>query len=213
MWLGFIDIEMETLVALGTLVLAAFTGYLAWSTRQLAEAATADQRAQWRPVLIAEDDEVDEHIEGELRVRLHNVGRGPALGVHGQLRSGGPKGATFPGSPDRVLPGEVLELRFSRKNDITRGAILSFEIFYYDIGDWLHATELTVLPREQQDGSKPLRVARCQVSESGTRRAFPKGSVHAARLVHPQPKRLRLKFRLKRSFKRFKDQRLRRLIR
>lgn len=195
------EIGADSLVAAGTMVVAALTGYLAWSTRQLATAATTDLRSQWRPVLIAADDEVDEHIEGELRIRLHNVGRGPALGVHGQLRSGGPKGATFPGSPDTVLPGEVLELRFSRKQSMKRGSVLSFQVWYYDIGEWWHATEVTALPRGQTDRSTPLRIGRCQVSEPGTRRAFPKGSIHAARLVHPQPRR----HRLERWFKRRKD--------
>ncbi len=189
-------IDTNFIVAGSSLLVAALTGYLALGTRQLAVAAATDLRSQWRPVLIAADNEVDEHIEGELRIRLRNVGRGPALGVHGQLRNGGSKGATFPGEPDTILPQEILELRFSRDEDYLRGGVLQFEIWYYDIGEWWHATEVHASLRQQEDGSNMLRVSRSQVSEPGTRRAFPKGSSHAARLVHPQPRLRRLQRRI-----------------
>lgn len=77
-----------------------------WAYR-LAAAAIADQRAQWRPVLISASQEVDESVPGELLIEVRNVGRGPALGVGGQLRIAGPSGAAKPRQPNICLPGEI----------------------------------------------------------------------------------------------------------
>jgi hypothetical protein len=161
---------VETLVALGTLALAVVTAYLAWKTRSLAIAATEDQRSRWRPILIAADQVVDEDVEGELRIRVRNVGQGPALGVGGQLRIKGPTGAVIPGSPSTALVDDVLELRFSLKEkDFWRGYVVRFEVTYFDIKEWWHVTDITATIREQPDGSKPLRIAGTFVSETGRR--------------------------------------------
>jgi hypothetical protein len=40
--------DWTALAAIGTLALAIVTGWLAFSTRKLARASTADQRVQWR---------------------------------------------------------------------------------------------------------------------------------------------------------------------
>lgn len=157
----------DSLVAYGTAALALFTVALAWSTRKLAKAAITDQRAQWRPVLIAGDDEVAE-TNDQLRILVRNVGRGPALGVHGQLRISGPSGATTPGAPGVVLPGDTLELCFVVNDDFPRGLVRRFEVSYYDIGEWWHQTELTAgWGEERPDGSRPFRIAKTFVSETG----------------------------------------------
>jgi hypothetical protein len=138
----------DSLVAYGTVALALFTVALAWSTRKLAKAAIADQRAQWRPVLIAGDDEVAE--------------------TNDQLRISGPSGATTPGAPGVVLPGDTLELCFAVNDAFPRGLVRRFEVSYYDIGEWWHQTELTAgWGEERPDGSRPFRIAKTFVSETG----------------------------------------------
>ncbi|MFC8263868.1 hypothetical protein ACFUNF_41295 [Streptomyces sp. NPDC057291] len=89
----------DALVAIGTLVLAAFTWRLAARTRQLAKETAADQRAQWRPVLIPHHNTPEELDSGnpspavkfkrvaeDLSVYVRNAGRGPALHVRAQLQ-------------------------------------------------------------------------------------------------------------------------------
>ena len=158
-----IELTPDSVVAYGTAVLAFGTAALAFFTYRLAAAATSDQRAQWRPVLIAASEEVDESVAGELRIEVRNVGRGPALGVGGQLRIAGPSGATIPGQPNVCLPDEILELRFSAKGDYRRGSVRHFEVTYYDIGEWWHTTDLTASIREQ---GGPMTIARTFVSET-----------------------------------------------
>ncbi|MET7484065.1 hypothetical protein [Streptomyces sp. NPDC005538] len=87
----------EALVAIATFLLAAVTVWLAWSTRRLARETAADQRAQWRPLLLPVGG-WEERSGGKmtqlrgircrgdtLRVRVRNSGRGPALHVRAQL--------------------------------------------------------------------------------------------------------------------------------
>ncbi|MDQ1013567.1 hypothetical protein QFZ43_000116 [Streptomyces afghaniensis] len=89
----------DALVAIGTLVLAAFTWRLAARTRQLAKETAADQRAQWRPVLIPHHNTPEERDRGnpspavkfkrvaeDLSAYVRNAGRGPALHVRAQLQ-------------------------------------------------------------------------------------------------------------------------------
>src|SRR5690348_10396333 len=116
-----IGLNPDSVVACGTAILAVGTVALAFFTYRLASAASGDQRAQWRPVLVAASDVVDESVPGELRLEVRNVGRGPALGVNGQLRISGPSGAVIPGQPNLCLEDEVLELRFGVSNDHPRG--------------------------------------------------------------------------------------------
>ena len=178
--------DVETLVAVGTLVMAAFTAYLAWATRSLAVAATEDQRSRWRPVLIPADQDVDESVPGELGIRVRNVGQGPALGVHGQLWIKGPTGAVIPGNPNVVLVGEALELRFSMsEKDFWRGYVVRFEVTCYDIKEWWHVTDFTATIREQPDGSKPLKINGTFVNETGRR----VGGVHGSRRATEDAKR------------------------
>src|SRR4051812_23825245 len=88
-----LEIGWDMFVALGTLGLAIFTAALAWTTRGLARASSADQRAQWRPVLVPAHQRVDEPEPGICEIDLRNAGRGPALGVNGNMRTGQPLGA------------------------------------------------------------------------------------------------------------------------
>lgn len=166
--------------------MAAFTAYLAWATRSLAVAATDDQRSRWRPVLIAADEDVNESVDGELRIRVRNVGQGPALGVNGQLRIKGPTGATIPGDPNVILVGEVLELRFSlSERNFWRGYVVCFEVTCYDIKEWWHVADFTATISEQPDGSKPLKIKRTFVSETGRR----VGPVHGSRRARADAER------------------------
>ena len=73
----------NSLVAIGTLALASATYSLMRGTRQLASASDAEVRAQWRPVLIARDVVID--ANDEVRLRVENVGRGPALASRAEL--------------------------------------------------------------------------------------------------------------------------------
>jgi hypothetical protein len=159
---GEIELSPDSVVAYGTAVLALGTAALAFFTYRLAAAATSDQRAQWRPILIAGSEEVDESIDGELLIEVRNVGRGPALGVGGQLRIAGPSGAVIPGQPNICLPDEIMELRFSVNGEYGRGSVRHFEVTYYDIGEWWHTTDLTASIREQ---GGPLTVMKTFVSE------------------------------------------------
>ncbi len=132
----------DALVAYGTVGLALFTIALAMSTRRLARVATRDQRTQWRPVLMAGEAEVDEGEEGVLRIHLDNVGRGPALGIYGQLRFSGRVGSSVLGIPVTVLPGATVEMRFPIPESFVRSEPFEFRVSYYDIGEWMHVTEM-----------------------------------------------------------------------
>jgi hypothetical protein len=162
-------IQWNLFVAIGTISLAGFTAVLAWSTRALARSSASDQRSQWRPLLIPGGQSVDEDTPGELSIYIRNVGRGPALGVNGELRSGGPRGSTVPGRATIVTPGDQLELRFrlNPPSPTPRGRVLEFRVSYYDIAEQWHLTELTALAQSESDGSKPLRIAGTFVNETG----------------------------------------------
>jgi hypothetical protein len=136
MALAGIEINPDSLVGYGTVILALGTVALAFFTYRLANAATRDQRAEWRPVLIAALDEVEEIAPGELLLVVRNVERDPALGVGGELRIVGPSGGVIPGQSNVCLPGEKLSLLFSAKGDHGFGVIRHFEVTYYDIGEW-----------------------------------------------------------------------------
>jgi hypothetical protein len=73
----------EACVALGTLALAAGTGWLAWSTRRLAKQTQSDVEAQWVPVILPSVDPVQGQ-NANYWVPIENAGRGPAL--HGFVR-------------------------------------------------------------------------------------------------------------------------------
>jgi hypothetical protein len=75
----------ETFVALGTLLLAAGTGLLAWSTRRLATESAREVQAQSRPIIFPQEDSLEISVDGGNRRKvdmvIRNVGAGPALDV------------------------------------------------------------------------------------------------------------------------------------
>jgi hypothetical protein len=78
----------EALVAVGTIGLALFTAWLAWTTRKLARTTGEDVRAGSRPVVIdvAGGSPTARTAEGanfgEVRLVVRNGGRGPALNIY-----------------------------------------------------------------------------------------------------------------------------------
>jgi hypothetical protein len=85
-------VEWEAIVALGTLILALATVWLASSTRGVARATAQEVAAQWRPVLLpgrrgqegtgyADQPLVYDAGTTWLSVSIRNAGRGPALFV------------------------------------------------------------------------------------------------------------------------------------
>lgn len=52
-----IEFTPDLFIALGTMILAVGTVALAFFTFRLASSASRDQRAEWRPILIAATDE------------------------------------------------------------------------------------------------------------------------------------------------------------
>lgn len=181
-------LDSEVLVAVATVAVAILTISLVLSNRQLAQAAISDQRARWRPVLIAANEEVDESVPGELMIQVRNVGRGPALGVSGELRISGPSGAVIPGQADICLVDDILALRFSCKGEYSRGLIRQFEVTYYDIGEWWQKTYLSAVPRKEPDGSISLHLARTFVSETdrqlGPVHGSPRARIEAEQTRH-----------------------------
>lgn len=181
-----IEVNPDSVVAYATAILALGTVALAFFTYHLAAAAGSGQRAQWRPVLIAASKEVDESVDGEVLIEVRNVGRGPALGVGGQLRISGPSGGTVPGESDICLPDQVMELRFSVSGEFSRGLTRRFEITYYDIGEWWHTTDLTATVRE---AGGPLRIAQTFVSEADRQLGTTYGSRRAKAAVKRREQR------------------------
>ena len=188
----------DALVALGTIGLALFTAGLAWSTRSLAAASAEDQRAQWRPLVIAApDNEVGVSTDPDgrpvLSVAVRNVGRGPAFAVQAQVRSGKwALGASRPRSMSTLVPGEVTVLESRVVEDALRDraakrqpfppALVEIEVAYYDVTERWHQTYLTATRSRDDDG---LRVQRTLVEESD-RRLLP---VHGSRRAQAEAER------------------------
>lgn len=164
------DIGWDMLVAVGTLGLAIFTATLAWSTRSLAQESAADRRAQWRPILVPAHHDVHEPEPGMFEIDIRNAGRGPALGVNGQMRAGKTGGASVPGSENMIMPGDVLRLPFKLihgETDFWRGYVVTFDVSCVDISEQFHKTTIRASIRKQSDGSKPLRLGSVFVEETG----------------------------------------------
>ena len=147
------SLDWTALAAIGTFAVALVTASLAVSTRKLARASTADQRAQWRPILTVDPaGHVDyDDATGEFSLELRNVGRGPAFGVYAELRSGPhPIGASIPGLGATALaPGEPFRLhaRVSDPGKYKRGHVVSIEVTYYDVTEFWHKSHLTMVGR------------------------------------------------------------------
>lgn len=142
----------DTVTAWATLGLAIGTVGLAFFTYRLATAANETRRTDWRPVLIPAKDTAEFWGDQEIRFRLKNVGRGPALGINGQLRIAGPSGATRPGAPSICEVGDTIEIIFQVNGSHRPGLIRKMEITYYDVGEWWHVTDLTGFPVKDEEG-------------------------------------------------------------
>lgn len=106
----------ESIVGLGTLLLALATVWMALGTRRLARLTSREVAAQWRPVLVPGHEEpvmdVTPKYEGdESRVfnfSLRNTGTGPALDVHLFAKwYGVPRAPEFAA----IAPGEQVNAR------------------------------------------------------------------------------------------------------
>jgi hypothetical protein len=177
-------VDWTALAAVGTLALALVTAWLAVSTRKLARASTADQRAQWRPILAVDPEgRVDyEDATGQLSFNVRNVGRGPAFGIRAELRRGPqPIGGSMPGLGAAALaPGESFRLRarISHPNDYKRGHVVNIEVTYYDVTEYWHKSHLTMTgrrpPDKLGDDSAPLELEIAKVLfEPTNRRLLP----------------------------------------
>jgi len=177
-----LHITATFLVALGTFVLAGFTGLMARSTRGLARSSEIDQRSQWRPILIPSDPEVEVGSDGELRIQVRNVGRGPALGLHGELRSGVvPCGSSIPGQPNVAAPSESLAIRFNlNPSSFPAGRVITIRVSYHDIAEQWHQTEIKAGSHRESEGTLLRRLARTSVEETGRYLTAGQGSRRAA---------------------------------
>ena len=150
----------EALVAIATFVLAMFTWRLAARTRDLAKESEADERAQWRPVLLPVNEDSSRFRWGvpneglyysqrleRLAVPIRNSGRGPALHVRVQLERVGTEGAVSPWnwSLGAVGSGEKVELVFDNAAFAERAQLL---IDYRDVVGRQHATASTIERRD-----------------------------------------------------------------
>lgn len=179
----------DVFVAVGTIGLAVFTAALAHSTRRLAEATTADGQAQWRPVVIVTPDTSVGFVDtvGELRFGIRNVGRGPAFGVHAQVRFGSnAAGASVPQRGALILtPNEETLLHCvvseDRRADVGKGYVIDADVSYYDLGERFHTTRFRIVPTTQRrpDGRLTLRVASNVVNETDLRLLPVHGSLRA----------------------------------
>jgi hypothetical protein len=135
----------EALVAVGTLLLALATAYLALRTRTLAKASEADLRVQWRPVILPTSDSPStraisyDESEGSLRVRVRNAGRGPALYTRTHLEPGGISPEHW--SLGALAAGDERELIF-RTAKVNPPIQLLFD--YRDLADRTYSTSVTV---------------------------------------------------------------------
>jgi hypothetical protein len=88
---GFGELGWDSLVAIGTLVLALVTAWLAWSTRKLARETADDVSSQLRPVLIDSAEGVlvvgypQDSDQGAFTLAVKNVGPGPALNARAEI--------------------------------------------------------------------------------------------------------------------------------
>lgn len=139
--------------------MATFTAILAFSTRALARSSATDQRSQWRPIVIPAEQTIDESIDGELRIEPRNVGRGPALGLQGELwRGNAPYAASIPGQENIAALNDSIGLRFRVPDPpAPRGSILSARLSNYEGEQW-HHNNITMSIRRPEEDDGPLLV-------------------------------------------------------
>lgn len=105
------------ILALVTLLLALFTGWLAWTTRRLARATAEEVQGQTRPVVVPAENNVDVSEEQtgwanarghiDVSVRLRNIGAGPALNFELSAGAGSYGGAIAALEPGKEEIGVV----------------------------------------------------------------------------------------------------------
>jgi hypothetical protein len=155
-WYGW-----EALVAIGTLSLATFTGWLAWTTRKVALADLADLRAQWRPMLVPTGGPMfgadEETGQWKATVPIRNAGRGPALYVRATLE---PPNV----SPDHWSLGSISpedqprELTFS--NLPNRDVRYQLLLDYRDLGGRIYSTQIVIDFPQAQDADPRMSPGR-----------------------------------------------------
>jgi hypothetical protein len=148
---------------------AIFTAVLAFGTLVVARSSTADQQSQWRPVVIPSDQTVDESTNGEATIELRNVGRGPAMGLHGELRQGDqPYANSMRGQESIAAPGDKLRMRFRLPDPpAPRGWVIRAWISYYDLAEQWHRTEILITAQTEDEPDEPRRIGRTNVEETG----------------------------------------------
>jgi hypothetical protein len=155
--------------ALGTTLLAAATGWLAWSTRSevratqdLAELTRRQQAASERPLLLARVlgwSGVPEN--GSLAFELHNVGLGPALRIRVRARYTGHPGAKAyiePTTISAIEPSSTVRVDlhavFPEPGDIPGGVVSAA----FDVGgtyvDRSMENEDEIIARWPEDGAE-----------------------------------------------------------
>jgi len=103
----------EALVAIGTIGLAAFTAWLAFTTRRVAKSTRDEVASAWRPVVVVTRAELlrePDEEEWSLRLVVLNVGSGAALELRvqyeelddGERVSGVQIGVLPQGQPDEI---------------------------------------------------------------------------------------------------------------
>jgi hypothetical protein len=134
----------DVIVALGTIVLAVATYWLARDTRRLARSSEAELRSRWRPLVIPSQRAGGLPVEydrgtNRLMVWIRNAGAGPALGVRVQLDPDT--------SPDRwsrgaLGSGDEVLLAFSLRTSLDSSAQLLID--YRDLADREHGVSITL---------------------------------------------------------------------
>jgi hypothetical protein len=158
-------------VAIGTLLLAAFTAFLAYETRRVARDTEEDVSAEWRPVLIATEQPPTNAgvggggTSGFITVHLTNVGRGPALNTSVSVTSQSSTEA-MTSSPHNLgtvavgaLPPQTFDGLLFRDSSGGRQSFLRYTVTagYRDLSGRLHKTVLTYDDphRGSRDESEP----------------------------------------------------------
>ena len=143
----------EFVLALVTLLLAAGTGWLAWTTRKLARTTAEEVQGQTRPVLVPLRATYEAPEEGSdyyhRIVQLRNIGAGPALNVAARIG----RGSTQEGGSDSIpaiAAGAESEIRVSglrrQPDEGDNGYHMRSQLFaveYFDLAGLCYTTNTT----------------------------------------------------------------------
>lgn len=138
-----------------TLFLGLVTRALAQKTTDLAEAASSDLRAQWRPIIVPTSNPAAQVQSGVGFVdevffsSLSNVGRGPALFVRMTLDPYGVSPQLWDNAS--LAPGDAVHLRFHvGRKEIA--PIVQILVDYRDLGGRTYSSAIVVHSITNQDG-------------------------------------------------------------